>query len=268
MGVDTDIKSTIKMLNSEDVSGYGNIYPCTNEDLRSIYSSVDFENKDVLSVMASGDHVFMSFINGAKSVSSFDINKLALYYFYLRLWTIKYHGTYYPEPFLDSEYVSYLLNDVKVMEPRENQAYEYWKKLLKKIEPYEFGLLFFVGSNYLHLSNEELNLLRERLYYNDVKFYNIDISGDVNIDKKFDIVVTSNIVDWLSSGGCSFKPYMNNLDKLLKKDGFVLSSNLGTSNYEPEEKDIFSEKFEFKKLIDDNADKNWNVVAFQYKKTK
>ncbi len=41
MGVDTDIKNTIKMLNSEDVSGYGNIYPCTNEDLRSIYSSVD-----------------------------------------------------------------------------------------------------------------------------------------------------------------------------------------------------------------------------------
>ena len=50
-------------------------------------------------VLASGDQAFYFYDNGAKKVDLFDINKLSIYYYYLRVWIIKYLGRFYPRTF-------------------------------------------------------------------------------------------------------------------------------------------------------------------------
>ena len=78
------------------VDGYGKLFYQTNEDLMDQYLDIDFQNKDVLSVLASGDQVFTSRLLDAKRTDAFDFNRLAIYYFYLRIWAIDYRDELYP----------------------------------------------------------------------------------------------------------------------------------------------------------------------------
>lgn len=61
---------------------FGKIYRNTNENLSKIFSNYNFENKNVLSVLASGDQVFSSYYLGANNVDTFDSNILTYYYFF------------------------------------------------------------------------------------------------------------------------------------------------------------------------------------------
>ena len=82
-----------KVLESDE---YGKMYYRTNEDLVEAYLDTDFQGKEVLSVLASSDQVFTARVLEAKTVDAFDKNRLTLYYFYLRLWTLKYEKELYP----------------------------------------------------------------------------------------------------------------------------------------------------------------------------
>ena len=69
---------------------YATIYFHSNERSKEIFSEINVKNKDVLTVLGSGDQAFYLYDNGAKSVDMFDKNKLAIYYYYLRTWVIVY----------------------------------------------------------------------------------------------------------------------------------------------------------------------------------
>ena len=49
-----------------------------------------------------------------------------------------------------------------------------------------------------------------------VPFYNIDITKPVEIDRKYDVIYTSNIAEFIR-GTKNYQIYMDNLDKLLEK---------------------------------------------------
>ena len=68
-----------KLLNNETVRDYGKVDFHSNERLKDIFNNVDVKDKRVLTVLASGDHVFYAYDNGAKSVECFDINKLVIW---------------------------------------------------------------------------------------------------------------------------------------------------------------------------------------------
>ena len=63
-------------------------YFCTNESLDYI-SNFDIKDKNVLSVCGSGDHAFMSLINGANLVDTFDYNPFQHYLLCLKCAAIK-----------------------------------------------------------------------------------------------------------------------------------------------------------------------------------
>ena len=87
---------------------YDKVYYSTNEQIESLFSSFDFKDKNVLSVLSSGDQALYFLYNGAKRVDVFDQNKLTKYYYFLRLWCIKYLDELYP-PSLNKEYIRKIL---------------------------------------------------------------------------------------------------------------------------------------------------------------
>lgn len=124
-----DIFGLQKLLNNEMVSNYGKVYFHSNERLRDIFNDVDVKDKDVLTVLASGDHVFYAYNNGARSVDCFDINKLTIHYYYLRKWVINYMNSFYPKE-LNMDYIRKLLRHVKANTPEEKASLRFWRAFI------------------------------------------------------------------------------------------------------------------------------------------
>lgn len=61
------------------------IYSFTTENIAGYYELLDFNNKNILTVAASGDHIINAFFKAANRVTGFDINYLALIYTELKL---------------------------------------------------------------------------------------------------------------------------------------------------------------------------------------
>lgn len=261
-----DVKDTIEYLNTNNVDSCGRIYQTSNEEIEELYSSIDFNGKKVLSVLASGDQPLMAYLSGAKKVDLFDINKLTLHYYFIRLWTLKYFHTFYPEPFLCKEYIYALLKIVKPESEQEVYSINYWKELLPKLKDYEFLMLFFSIGNCIQLDRNKIDRLTSIITKEKPTFYNIDISKANNLNEKYDVIITSNIADWLSADGGYFRIYKNNMDRLLNSNGIVLCSNLGTASPKPGERFIFEESFDYYE-IPGKSDGSFNYVpGYKYVK--
>ena len=240
-----DVKDTIEYLNTNNVDGCGRIYQTSNEEIEELYSNIDFNNKKVLSVLASGDQPLMAYLNGAKKVDLFDINKLTLHYYFIRLWTLKYLHTFYPEPFLCKEYVSSLLKLVKPESDLEEESINYWKSLIGILKDYEFIMLFFSIGTCIQLDKDRIDKLTSIITKEKPTFHNIDISKEIDLNDKYDVIITSNIVDWLCADGRNIRLYKDNIDRLLNSNGVVLCSNLGNDIPMPCERYLFEENFDY-----------------------
>ena len=75
--------------NSEKFASISKIYSFTTENISGYFNYLDFKNKNVLTVSASGDHIINAFYKGARSVTGFDINYLALVFTELKLIAIQ-----------------------------------------------------------------------------------------------------------------------------------------------------------------------------------
>ena len=261
-----DVKDTIEYLNTNNVDGCGRIYQTSNEDIEELYSSIDFKDKKVLSVLASGDQALMAYLNGAKKVDLFDVNKLTLHYYFIRLWTLKYLHTFYPEPFLCKEYVYDLLRLVKPENELEVETINYWRKLLDSLKDYEFTMLFFSICNCIQLDRNKIDKLTSIVTREKPTFYNIDISKKNDILEKYDVIITSNIADWLSADGGHFRIYKDNMDKLLNSNGIVLCSNLGNDIPNPCERYVFEENFDYYEISGKCDDAFDYVPGYKYVK--
>ena len=71
------------------------MYSQTNEDLDALFCNFDFNNKEVLSVLASSDQMLNCYYMGAKNVDTFDKNERAAYYYYFRKWFINNYNDVY-----------------------------------------------------------------------------------------------------------------------------------------------------------------------------
>ncbi len=75
----------LKELDMEKFNTLSKIYSFTTENISGYFKFLDFTNKNVLTVAASGDHIINSIYCGAKNVVGFDINYLALVFTELKL---------------------------------------------------------------------------------------------------------------------------------------------------------------------------------------
>ena len=133
-------KRRIRTLNYFDVGQADSIFVKQNDNTVLIDAGnnadgekiVDFLDKDVLTVLASSDQFFLANYLGARKVYSFDKNILALYYYYMRKWTLSINKEMYPYELLDDNYIwlAKLLSKVKPEKREEFLALKFWKQHL------------------------------------------------------------------------------------------------------------------------------------------
>lgn len=247
-GVLKDIFSLQKVLNNDDqTDNYGNIYFHSNERLKDIFSSIDVKDKNVLTVLASGDQVFYSYDNGAKNVDMYDVNKLAIHYYYLRTWFIRYMNQYYPDN-LDLKLIKKVIGRVNAKTSGEKSSLRFWRTFIICFTDEDINDLFSYSENPDLNRIDDLSRIRKRIRNNKINFFNIDMSGQIDIPNKYHVIFTSNIADYILHDETSFKIYRDNLDNLLTDDGIVVCSNVLRGRASILEREIFSEKFNLEEL--------------------
>lgn len=259
-------------------SKYCPVYPYSNENLDRLFSCVDVDGKNVLTVASSGDHAFYSYNNGARSVDLFDINCLTKYYYYLRMWVIKYFDNFYFDNYKLSKKdesirnffnifkitkriyfdqysiknvtksFKYLLSLVTPTNEEEKRALEYWEGVLdiSILKWGKGGFGYFLKEIFFKDDTAKINNIcdllniREKIQRNNsINFYNIDIlDEEFSLKKKYDVIFTSNILDY----HYDLNIFRKNVFDLLRKNGCFVSSNV--KDYLPQEKiDFLGEYF-------------------------
>ena len=78
-------KLDLKEIDINNFNVLSTIYSFTTENISGYFDYLNFFNKDILTVAASGDHIINAFYKGAKEVYGFDINYLALVFTELKM---------------------------------------------------------------------------------------------------------------------------------------------------------------------------------------
>ena len=240
---------------------YSGIYPYSNENLDVLFNNLDLKDKEVLSVAGSGDHSFYSYNKGACNVDLFDVNLLAKYYYYLRIWIIKNYNSFYFDTINKfknynefSRYFGILFNLVNPTSIDEEEAHEYWKLLYNmcslKWENYGFG--YYLRNKLFRADTKRINwisdlsVIKDKLANNNSGFYNCDITGNqTGIDKVYDVIFLSNIFEYVDDEE-SIR-LKNNICRLLKDDGYIVLSNV-KGNLSQINESLLSDVFSFEKL--------------------
>lgn len=257
MGVRKDLFFTKKICDNYYFYDYSRIYFNTNEKLDELYSEIDFNGKDVFCVLASSDQYFKIKQLGVRSIDTFDKNKLTYYYYFYRMWSIKYLNNLYPTELIKNDYQSIgkLLSKVEVNSKEEKAALTFWRSLLDK--KVLFSSLFYIDKN--TMLNYDTSSINTNLDAR-VNFINVDLFRKNTFKLKYDIIVLSNILEWTDGDARCINRLKNNINKLLTDNGIVLCSRVSKSYYyvHPDEKTIFSDIFEYSDLN--------NNLGFVYKK--
>lgn len=252
---------------SDNFRDYGKVYFETNEACDKLISQFDVTNKRILTVLSSGDQAFQFYLKGAKRVDLFDINKLTIYYYYLRIWNIKKNGTMYPEIGFDINYIKELLKIVKPKSRDEDMAYKYWSKFVTKFDSKMIKRFFYSPYRKELYKNVDIELLLNIIENDSTKFYNKDISLIFDIPDKYDLIYTSNLSDYVE--GDKIKLYRDNLYNHLNDGGIVLSSNLsgvGPSFYK---RRIMKKCFKYDEIsVKNDCDSEDANIGYSYKKRK
>ena len=175
------------IMDDKMVDGYDKVYYQINEDVNDVLLGEDFTDKDVLSVLASADQYFMFKALDAKKVDAFDFNRLTMYYYFLRKWSIKYNNDVYPDIFYDDSYVENLLEKVVVSSDLEKKALDFFKMHVSNGSDFS---KFFYDVDVQPYGNTLFQNIRQlkKIIDSDFTFYNMDLfkdNGDL-ISKKYD----------------------------------------------------------------------------------
>ncbi len=209
--------------NSEKFASISKIYSFTTENISGYFNYLDFKNKNVLTVSASGDHIINAFYKGARSVTGFDINYLALVFTELKLIAIQ-ELSY--KQFLEI----FLINDINNISKNLNALnYKQYIELRKKLtensrkilddlysefnnDGYKLRNSYIFNNKYdnnslkiesnLYLKNElEFNKAKEQIKDKEIVLVNSSYS-DIALNKlpnheSYDIILMSNISDYI-----------------------------------------------------------------------
>ncbi len=200
------------------------IYTQTNENLDELFKHFDFNNKEVFSVLGSSDQMIASYYYGAKSVDTFDRDLRAAYYTFFRRWLINSTGEAYPSYFNNVN----LNNCTRIA--KEAIPQESFEAMAKKFWMTTFGNNFnqYAVFEYLpycerNLFEKDKDLIKEVLNRR-LNFQHINMFQKLDIDKKYDILVLSNMLEYLKGNEELLINVRNNIERLLKDNGKVICS--------------------------------------------
>ena len=129
-----------KNLPKEIQGNYGQMYFKVNEKMADNILSFDYQDKSVLTVLSSSDQMLMLKSLEASEVDVFDVNRLTIYYYYLRRWSIKYNNELYPNIY-NNNHLLRLIKKVKPETELEANAVKFYLRHIK--EGTELDKLFY-----------------------------------------------------------------------------------------------------------------------------
>lgn len=216
----------LENLDTENFNNLSKIYSFTTENISGYFEKLDFLNKNVLAVAASGDHIINAIYCGAKSVIGFDVNYLALIFTELKLVSLELLEY---EEFLEF----FLINEKNDIEKnRKSLSYEiYFNKLRKYLSNngkegldilyknfnnngYELRNSYIFNNKYdnnylkifsnLYLKNKfEFQKAKEKIKDKEIILINSNYK-DIRLNKLpnsecYDIILMSNISDYIKN---------------------------------------------------------------------
>lgn len=268
MGLHEDIISAQKIV-SVAVSNFGGsdnfhntsaVYKVTNERMKD-YQKYLKNRKRILSVIASGDQILNSVLDGTREVDAFDISVYPKYFMYLKIAGIKalsreeYIEFFYEGPDTSEKYddmydrmSSYLTGEAKEFWDGLFGFFEWfdiYNSTMFSSEPYSTS--YAVSQNKYLDNDEEYNKLRKVIDDVVIRTYDGNILDMECFDVSYDLVYLSNIVYYSD---------VNKYKEMLKK--FKLNDNGIVLSYfyrlQDHVKDFFNEdEIKFDKISDSDA---------------
>ena len=249
------------------------LYPFTNENINGYFSYINFQNKSVLSVTSSGDHLFNAIIYGAKRIDAFDINPLAPYYIQLKTAAIK--------SLQRDELLDFLFSDSKRSTPKSFfniDTYEKVKELLPKDARNFWDYVFYKYSPDMINKSRlfaidisdipgliESNIYLQDCYYNYLKriisskiinFHCLDLRQISSINKKFDIIILSNILarvdEVYGKGEYKLETIREDLDKIRSDRSIAILNYYYSNTYFPKDKPEIYDDNKVKEVFPDS----------------
>lgn len=231
--------------NRREFRKYDACYGITNEYLRLILDEVFFKKDRALTVLASGDQAFNLICKGVRNIDTFDINVLTYFYFQLRVAMVKNLG------FKEFAKVSSNIRKLEVLKKlvkklRKSlgeEVYEYYCKIIEFaisdktrinrlfINSFDHQICGFYNY-YLDCEDSYLNLrrgLQETEFtftFNDARVLPLELK------QKYDIILLSNIVDYVAKDEEMFCKFINSYYEHLEQNGVVIGYSLGCFNTE------------------------------------
>lgn len=207
-----------------DSGVFSKIYSSSNESLKDLFQCFSLKGKDVLTVLASSDQLFYSYYYGASSVDAFDINYLTKYYYYLRRWSILYQNRFYPshDMFRTHRSLFKLFDKVQCRSREEEDALLFWETYLNRVRPSQHEQLYCVER--CDQSVKDIKKLKSLIEKQELTFYQGDLFGDFCCPKKYDIIITSNILEY-AWNSLKLEKAHDHLKGLLKDKGQIIGSH-------------------------------------------
>lgn len=236
-------KAIDEILTSHDLT-FGDlsfIYTFTNENIRKYLSLFNLENKDILTVTGSGDHV-LNMLLSVDKIDTFDINLFAHYFFILKKYAV---AALELDEYLDffsmdtSDFDIKKFRKIKQIWQDEKDALYFFEYIFhsKNSSNLKNTSLFVSNKKEGKEENIERNLyLDEENYYKlkrnildkQITFHHSNIKS-LRLEEKFDYIFMSNITDYLFNmfeGDIlrNYKKFLySNLIPMLKENGKIIS---------------------------------------------
>lgn len=200
------------------------IYTQTNENLDELFKHFDFKDKEVLSVLGSSDQMLAAYYYGAKSVDTFDRNLRAAYYTYFRRWLINSTGESYPSYFnnVNLNNCTRIAKEAIPQESCEAMAKKFWMTTFSDNFK-QYAVFKYLPYCERNLFEKDKDLIKEVLN-RKLSFRHADIFQRLDINKKYDIIILSNMLEYLEGNEELLINVRKNLEELLRDNGRVICS--------------------------------------------
>lgn len=271
MQIDINIIKNILSTNSE-LSGeflrYGKVYLTTTENIKGIMTNIDLQNKNILSVAGSGDQALNAYFNGAKKITLFDINPLAMAQVELKITAArKLSYEEFCEFFIPG--LGNILCPItfsKISKFLREDVANYYDYLYNNYTPseifYKTNQNFYPSvaqlenlNNYMKKDNfEKLPEILEDKEINYIESSLLDLPK--NLDDTYDAILLSNISDslediWNTDTLKCYKRFIHILSKKVNKGGVIQCGYIYSNYNRQKRKPLFANTYERQRIFND-----------------
>ena len=182
------------------------VYAYTNELVDEAIDCLDLTGKSVLTVGSSGDQLLTSILHGASHVTLADINPMAKYFTALKIAAIKNLDLSHFQLYFNFYNIFDHKLYAKVSHDLDEESRTFWDYLISNNAGNSetncmFQYLSFQDSVNVRYINDEkkYNQLRQKLNEVTIDFATFDFNDFYKLNRKYDVVLLSNIYDYIQS---------------------------------------------------------------------